>query len=299
MQDDKKNVQLDYKGLADLSDRSRIDTCRALRQLYKRLTHFGPQRAITSREFVEASEGWRRGSDGNAEDGAKRSKNTNGRAKIRGTQIAQVYIQDSSKPAQFALVRPGEPRKRSRTSSGSELSGSKTRSDTKSASSAAQSSTNLAVKPPRRHVADRTDASSDVRKPRHKHSAANISDKPTARNGDGLRASKSTPRLHSTLQEPFDPFSPMPNSAPLPAESTPAFVVPRRRKPTPTYYSIATDSTKLGEIPLHKWANQPDFDEMSLLNQQAYRNGWPNNPSTMASRKKRAGIFGLLRRMTE
>jgi len=69
-----------------------------------------------------------------------------------------------------------------------------------------------------------------------------------------------------------------------------------RRKDTPTYYSIASDSTKLGEIPLHKWAVPFDFDAMSLMNKEAELNGWPVCPldgEEEDGRKKRR--FGLLR----
>jgi hypothetical protein len=62
----------------------------------------------------------------------------------------------------------------------------------------------------------------------------------------------------------------------------------------PTYYSIASDQTKLGEIPLHKWAEPYDFDQMSMLNREAYNNGWPlNQLGTQEPKRKRFGLGRL------
>lgn len=254
--------------------------------------------AIQSREVVEAGDRDNARNDSQVSSNRKKSREQPGRTKIRGPTLAQVYIQDSSKRPQIALVRPGERRKKSRSSLGTESSLSKSNSDTKSASSASTPPPEYTARQASTRPAERVNTAADVRQPRRKQSAANIPNKSSARNGDHLRASKSTPRLHSTLQEPVEPLPPMPNTAPLAAAST-TTLIPRRRKPTPTFYSIATDSTKLGEIPLHKWTTPWDFDQMSVLNQEAYRNGWPNGPANAETRKKKAGFFGLFRRRTD
>lgn len=67
----------------------------------------------------------------------------------------------------------------------------------------------------------------------------------------------------------------------------------RQRKPTPTFYSIASDSTKIGEIPMQKWATPYDSEQMSILNRQAYESGWPQNQLGGASKKKRFGFSRL------
>ena len=285
---DRNDVQLDYKGLADLSDRSRIDTCRILRQLFKRLTHLNQPRSINTRESAHSRD------EHEAKNPADRQDKPKHKAKpprIRGPTLAQVVIQDSSKQPQIALVRPSERSKHSRSSgSASESSLSKSRSNVKS--------TSVVSTPPSQYIKNSGD-----RKTHRKQSAANIDNKSATRNVDRLRATKSTPRLEATLQEPFDPVSslpPMPNTAPLPAAtSTPALALPRHRRPTPTFYSIATDSTKIGEIPMHKWSSPIDFDEMSVLNREAYRNGWPNEPANSENIRRRAGLFGLFRRRSE
>lgn len=51
------DVQLDYKALADMSDRSRVDTCRTLRQLFKRLTQLKRPLGITSKETRDFEDG--------------------------------------------------------------------------------------------------------------------------------------------------------------------------------------------------------------------------------------------------
>jgi hypothetical protein len=59
------------------------------------------------------------------------------------------------------------------------------------------------------------------------------------------------------------------------------------------YYSIVSDSTKMGEIPMHKWTTPYDFDQMSMLNRQAYEAGWPQNQLGGGKRKKRFGFSRL------
>lgn len=74
---------------------------------------------------------------------------------------------------------------------------------------------------------------------------------------------------------------------------------PRRRKETPTFYSAASGSTKLGEIPMHKWAEAYDFDAMSLKNREAMAAGWPRlleEEDAAVEKKKRGRIFRLFRR---
>ena len=61
---------------------------------------------------------------------------------------------------------------------------------------------------------------------------------------------------------------------------------------------MASDTTKIGEIPLHKWAVPYDFEQMSILNREAERNGWPLNQldESQVNRKKKFGLFRLFGR---
>lgn len=100
---------------------------------------------------------------------------------------------------------------------------------------------------------------------------------------------------------PYRPPQPVTGRLPdFPAAAAPDFQAPptatrRRRKPsiTPTMYSIATDSTKLGEIPVHKWAVPYDFERMARLNEEAERYGWPYPELDEVEEKK--GRFAFLR----
>ena len=138
----------------------------------------------------------------------------------------------------------------------------------------------------------------DARRLQPKCEAADTTEAPLATTGKrgtsgkstGLRAIRSTPRLQGALSDQI--------AAPLsPTERREDHIEPRRkRQPTPTYYSVASDQTKLGEIPLHKWPQPFDFDAMSLANQQAIANGWPlNQVAENEGKKKRFGIFKLFR----
>ena len=236
--------------------------------------------------------------------GNKRRKNSTGHTKVRGPMLARVVIADSAKPSQIALVKPGDRRKKS-SYSASTTSLPRARSDSSTAAR-----TPLQTPPPEysredvpRPQAHRSVTSPEVAKPRRKQSATNIAVPTVPWKGEALRATRSTPRLESTLLRHVDPLPPMPNTAPLVAADVPAMppLLPRRReKPTPTYYSIASNTTKLGEIPMHKWAEPYDFDKMSVLNREAYKSGWPlNQLENQQNRKKRFGLFRLFGRRSD
>lgn len=285
-------MQIDHQALTDLSDRSRIDTCRTLRHLFQRLSQPKPRHAISSREHVDAVS-----RHGRTDGERKRRKARAGYTKVREPMLAQVVIANSSKPSQVALVRPGERRKRSQSSTGS---GSSSLSKTPSEPSSIEP-TPLPTPPPEytfeqqysleqqaRPPVPRLNTAPNVPKPRRKRSAMNVSTAHLAPKLEDTRAYQSMPRLPVMLEDSVEALPPLPNTAPL------LRPVPARRKPTPTYYSIASDSTKLGEIPLHKWAVPYDFDRMSVLNKEAERNGWPlNQLDNQESRKKKFGLFRL------
>ncbi|GIZ38618.1 hypothetical protein CKM354_000203000 [Cercospora kikuchii] len=262
---DKKETPLDYQSLTALSDASRVDTCRALRELYHRMMRSKSPRVPQQVSTADLRSPARR-----------RSVSKRGRA--RGPVLARVVIADSSKPGQVAMVRSGERKKRKATKGGSTET-----------STATQSTANLAVA-----SATRLPASGE---PKHPPSpATNTRSQLSLHAPPAPRRKQSAPLLTSA------PRSAEPTHRQLPWElSSTARPYPPRRanKPTPTFYSEASDATKLGEIPLHKWAQPVDFDEMSRLNKEAAKNGWPFNEIDSAPpKKKRGGFFGLFRRRT-
>jgi hypothetical protein len=66
-------------------------------------------------------------------------------------------------------------------------------------------------------------------------------------------------------------------------------------KATPSTYTFASDSTKLGEIPQRNWAVPWNAAEAERLNAEAAIIGHPNVPVADIKTKKK-GLFGFLRR---
>lgn len=262
------NLELDYRSLTDLSEQSREQTVGVLRQLYQRmLARRSPARS-------PALQG--KPSDGKAHRSSRKH------SRVRGPTLARVVIRDSSKPSQIALVRPAEVKRSLRPSSQSrpaKIPGTPPLSQASTAIAASQLSLPptlppdpLLPKPARPgHTRSKTSppelAQKPSRRPRKHQADLDL--------GETLRATQSTPKL------------------------VPATLPARRRKETPTFYSAASGSTKLGEIPMHKWAEAYDFDAMSLKNREAMAAGWPRlleEEDAAVEKKKRGGIFRLFRR---
>ncbi|KAK0254133.1 hypothetical protein LTS09_010854 [Friedmanniomyces endolithicus] len=290
-------VQMDYASLTELSERSREDTCRTLRQLLHRTQC---AQALYSRPALPSDELVQRNSD--VHEAKRRKKRTHSR--VRGPMLARVTIENSSQRSQIAVVKSGERKKKSISSTLS-----RGQSDVPSGRSSP-----LALPPPPYEMAEQTvwAALQYLAVGCTKDPAQAVSSEPS----DSARAllqARAPPRhgLHPT--PPLHP--PTRNPAPAAAPATPSRTKPllednpsrptRQRKPTPTFYSIASDGTKLGEIPLHKWAVPFDFDAMSLMNREAERDGWPvgqldgGGGGEERGRKKRFGFLRGLWRKSE
>lgn len=210
---------------------------------------------------------------------SRKTRTEHKHTRVKGPMLARVVIADSNRPSQVAMVRPGDKRKKSSSS----VSSSKVQS---TASLALPAPPYMDTRPGMRgggetHLMQRKQSAMEVRQQQPHRPAA-------------LRSSHSTSILDKAMiaHDPLPAYPPEP--IPLPA-------LPRRmRKPTPTYYSIDTTSTKLGEIPMHKWAEPYDFDAMSRLNKEAEQNGWPlTDLKYTPEPKKRGGLFRLFRRSKE
>ncbi|OQO01685.1 hypothetical protein B0A48_12722 [Cryoendolithus antarcticus] len=286
---DHDRLDLDYRSLTDLSEQSRHQTVGVLRGLYQRmLSRRSPRLTLT--------DGTRLANDRPKKDDVDARKH----AKIRGPTLARVVVQDSKRPAQLAIVRPTEGR---RKSDSRQHSKSRSTSDLGSALSRATTAvatdSQLSLLPPMPSPA----ALDHGQKPRHRRAATTPTpikpsqyrghppDLPLHQPTDALRPSKSTSRL------PRAPLSPpaLPEVRPRPSH-TQAHPDPyRRRKETPTFYSSNSGSTKLGEIPMHKWPVPYDWDAMSLMNKEAMASGWPQVDDG-GGRKKKGGFLGMFRR---
>lgn len=110
----------------------------------------------------------------------------------------------------------------------------------------------------------------------------------------------STPSPTSTSHKrPTAPTPPPPSSSQKYASPPPVSSVPRRRldKVTPSSYTFASDSTKLGEIPQRNWTTPWDYEEAERLNHEAAAAGMPvvSKEEVKVDGKKK-GLFRWMRR---
>ncbi|CAA9965888.1 hypothetical protein PTMSG1_09247 [Pyrenophora teres f. maculata] len=110
----------------------------------------------------------------------------------------------------------------------------------------------------------------------------------------------STPRRSSTPIEVKPPVPSKPaHLSPEPVFPSPATLAFRRRldKATPSSYTFASDSTKMGEIPQRNWHEPFDYEEAERLNAEAAINGYPNAPTGAENKtEKKKKRFGFMRR---
>ncbi|KAF2214430.1 hypothetical protein CERZMDRAFT_83129 [Cercospora zeae-maydis SCOH1-5] len=262
---EKKEAPLDYHALTALSDASRVSTCRALRELCHRM-----MRSHSSAVPQQVSSSDLRSATTSARTSVSK------RARARGPVLARVVIADSTKPGEVAMVRSAERKKKKKTpkSGGTQMS------------TAAQSTSNLPVSSAIQAPA--------FAEPTHAPLLANTKSQLALHVQHEPRREQSAPLLGPNPRSAGFTHRQLPWEPSLAARP----LAPRRaNKPTPTFCSEASDATKLGEIPLHKWAEPVDFDAMSRLNKEAAKNGWPfSEMDTVAPKKKRRGLFNLFRR---
>ncbi|KAI6833661.1 Glycosylphosphatidylinositol:protein transamidase, GAA1 component [Hortaea werneckii] len=310
-------VHLDYRSLTDLSDLSRLETCRILQQLCVRLSQRGSRPLPDSRRAARD----------------EISRRDNG-SKISGHSVARVVIQGSSKPPQLMFVKPAERGRkpkplRTHSAPNYELSGISKADDTPPSSPppyelydthARSSRPREQHRPPQKHP--------KLRKSRSKPSRDDMETYPSRADQSQLSATKSMPDLHKSksrhlksptssqtdlpppmprprtshkhLKSPTGSQTHLPPPTPRPRTSTknlkplsssqthlppPSSSSPRPRNdriralrdPVPTYYSQLSDQTKLGEIPLERWPEAFDFEGMETANREALARGWPLN----------------------
>lgn len=113
------------------------------------------------------------------------------------------------------------------------------------------------------------------------------------------------PKLPKFTSTPRKPTSPPPKTSPSPSKnekrtSPPPVSLPVRRradKLTPSSYTFASDSTKLGEIPQRNWTTPWDYAEAERLNNEAvatYQAVAPVIVDEKVGRKK--GIFKWMKK---
>lgn len=272
--DAKTDVDIDYKSLTDLSEHSRLQTISVLRQLFHRLLPTTIAPSLSQTRGSKATKRPKKDSSRHAH-ASPRQKHT----KIRQPTLARVLIENSSLPSQIALVRPSE-NKTQRTIS-QPHSRSSSQSPHPRPSHALTSATSIPnfIPPPPYYPSQQlpplpAPLSASTRPPRHHASSTS------------LLQQKPQPRPQPHLKhKPSSQTSPPPPSTNDLHRKT--------EKPRPeTLYSVAsarTGSTKLGEIPMHKWAEGPwDYAAAGEANRKALESGWPVGGDE-GGRKKRRG----------
>lgn len=208
------------------------------------------------------------------------------RSKKRYPTLARVMIENSSVPSQIAMIRPSDTRKHrsaAQISSPCEPSNMDTMRRSPSSSRAELSS----LPPPYSPSSLLSGTiSPPLKSARHHYSCNSLHASRNTSNG-GLAIP-----LPSTMI-PIDAKSSKVTSALVPSETHRISTdhKPQHRRPD-TFYSIAsarTGSTKLGEIPMHKWAEPWDYKAAEKANEEAIANGWPVSGDTGTAKQKKGG----------
>ncbi|KAH7401509.1 hypothetical protein BKA66DRAFT_508027 [Pyrenochaeta sp. MPI-SDFR-AT-0127] len=304
----KGHLDLDYKSLTNLSDASRREALHSMTQLYQRLSYSQLQLynigsscpRCGSAKHVECS-------SRSASPEKEKKKHTSSRQRISGPVVTKMPIKSSSQP-QLVVMRPKNTRKSSNSSNSS--------GSTKSTSTSAYTSP-LASPLPKYVPIDplelqtsgvvkgtlgawpdsgrrRVDSFDDPRPTTWPHTSVNAAP-------DHLHHHHHhhtpTPKLPSFTPTPRknSPNSPQRNKPSSPPPTSPSPVKRRLDKATPSSYTFASDSTKLGEIPQHHWTSPWDYEEAGRLNAEAAVIGLPTIP-VADNKSKKKGRFGFLRR---
>ncbi|KAF2838558.1 hypothetical protein M501DRAFT_934574 [Patellaria atrata CBS 101060] len=271
------DVDLDYKSLTSLSDISRVEALSSLEQLYKRVSQskVNLYQLHLSHSHGAATRHGHRGPD--LEIAYKhRRKRTSEKPSPSDSKTAIItkFPAKGSSTNQLVMVRP----RARRTSSSTSASTSTEASPASTASFPFQ-----AHSPP-------------YPSPHFPQSLIMVSkDRPSSHH-----RSHTSPAV-ITIQPP-KPHSPE-KVQPPPPKSTPVVpgpvAVPRRQdKPTFSMMTFASDSTKLGEIPMRKWTTPYDYEESERLNKEALERGWPlaGTTNNVTKEAKKRGIFRFWRR---
>ncbi|KAH8727229.1 hypothetical protein GQ44DRAFT_612517 [Phaeosphaeriaceae sp. PMI808] len=322
----KVHLNLDYKSLTNLSESSRREALQSMTQLYLRLSQSQLQlqsikpscATCGSSKHASCSSKSSSASSSNKEKDKKRY--TSSRQRLVGTTVTRMPLKSSTHP-QLVVVRP----KNSRRGSSSSNSSSKSQSQSQSPSSSAY--TSPLVPPLPLYIAEEPyeiETNGVIEgvlggsmplagNGRRRKDSFNVHDPRPTTWPDAFEASNKYPYvmqeyLHLPTQRlpSFAPTSrrsssssqrktPSPPPHPLRAPPAPPISLPLRRrldKVTPSSYTFASDSTKLGEIPQRNWAMPWDYEEADRLNNEAVATEYPSAPVTReekVSRKK--GLF--------
>ncbi|KAF1835400.1 hypothetical protein BDW02DRAFT_292626 [Decorospora gaudefroyi] len=323
----KSHLDLDYKSLTHLSDASRREALQSMTQLYQRLSHSQLQLCNVGPPPCPRC-GTTKHSDCSSRSSSpekEKRKHSSTRQRSSGQVITRMPIKSSSQP-QLVVMRPKTTRKGSNSSNNSSSSRSPPTSRTtsplaspqpKKLTMAPQLPLYVPIEPfelntpgvikgtlgggpnPSSAARPRIDSFDNSRPSTWPQQHDNIPPHPHDP-VPKLPTFTSTSRRPS-LAKPYIPPKPAHLSPPPPSATLPF----RRRmdKMTPSNYTFASDSTKLGEIPQRHWTLPYDYEEADRLNAQAAVQGYPGLDFGAAGEKKekekekeKKRRFGFLRR---
>jgi hypothetical protein len=305
----RENFTLDCKSLASLSDASRADAIDAMNQLYIRLSQSslslpsctkchslktqGEKRQKPSSKITNKSLSTEKKKQYPRIQARYPERRASPNA-LRVATIARVPM-DGSSQSQLAIVRPRNRRTSSSMSSASSKSGTSDSSvssaQTTPNDNALMSSTpakSMSPAPPYTALPDSTlshriDVSQrKTIQPPNYYARVQTIHSPSPINESEMWES------HLTYLHPRNRAS---STAP------PDLTSSRPRNKRQSTYSFASDSTKLGEIPLSKWAQPFDFAEMEKLNHQLANTMLQDDSNeSLEQTKKSRGIFGFFKK---
>ncbi|CAO2656181.1 Nn.00g049840.m01.CDS01 [Neocucurbitaria sp. VM-36] len=294
----KSYLNLDYKSLTNLSDSSRREALQSMTQLYQRLSH--SQLQLYS---VGASSCARCGSAKHVDCSGRstspekeRRRHTSSRQRINGPIVTKMPIKSSNQP-QLVVMRPKNTRKGSSSSnsSSSMKSGSNSGSSTPLASPLPKY---VPVEPVEFQTSGVIQGTMggwpESGKPRKDSFHDSISQQVyTPVTPD--RIHHPTPKLPNFTPTPRRQSPQHQKTSPPPPSSSPP-IKRRLDKATPSSYTFASDSTKLGEIPQRNWTQPWDYEEAERLNAEAAVIGHASAAVVGDKVSKKKGLFGFLRR---
>ncbi|OCK99495.1 uncharacterized protein K441DRAFT_538868 [Cenococcum geophilum 1.58] len=317
---DRKDLHLDYKSLTNLSDASRVEAIDTLNQLYQRLSqsnvalyqpNLGCPHCGSLKHARCGAVSTRNTSTDRHSNGKKpRKRQTGGKAASSRSHsntptIARVPGKSSSQ-TQLVVMRPRN--RRTTSSSSTSSSGGSTRSPSTASTvvttphSSPLTSPNYTTINPFQYQAPFAPKAGNFRPlaaPKRKPPPIPSQrpqtwphGKPDSSNAPAMPKLPITSTSHQTPQ-PSEKQQLVPSTG---LALGPTSVPRRLDKATPSAYSFASDSTKLGEIPMRKWTTPYDFEAMDRLNAEALANGWvPGMPEPPKEKPKRK-LFGFLRK---
>ncbi|KAF2459694.1 hypothetical protein BDY21DRAFT_362382 [Lineolata rhizophorae] len=293
---------LDYRSLTTVSDASRVDVINAMNGLYQRLSqsqvalHPPPPYsgcACCSQHNHNGRYTNMPCAGNNGEAGKSRKHKQSSTSSTQGEKlptVARMPLKSSKSEPKLVVVRP---RNRRQASSSLSSSSSSSAGSASAAHSAASTTVTTPVNSPMaspgfmqhpaapapKSAASRPSGKRDGKKSTPSPGPTRTDWPPAPAIPAHILAPSAAPPIPPAPIPSFlahhTPSSPSPSPPPVPSPHHRERLARRQHRPTRSAYSFASDSTKLGEIPMRNWVLPFDFADMERRNREAVANGWP------------------------